>query len=407
MPQQFESRMGAFPRPFPEDFFPGRRDGVKAGDGDTQLEIPALNSLAIKSLACLYNEEERLFSRSVTLTEFGLRREGTSWKGTVIALLGLQHFAEPAGPLPFDVAPIREFILGETSCVKSVGDLGLLIWLAADSAPDRLETLLSEFDCRKASESYTNSRTAEARGLSWFLAGLAHARLACPRLLPELTDVAVETYHLLQDLQSENGIFGHGGPQGFVGQIFRNRYGTFADQIHAIYALSTFARAFEIEEPLEMALNCANAVCAQQGDLGQWWFRYDRRRGCVASHYPVYSAHQDGMAPMALLALGEATGQNFHKQIWRGLKWIAAQNELGADLRSPNQAMIWDSIEPRRRTSEYWETACNYLHVSSEPQVKKLRIRYEARPQHFGWLLYAFGKMGTSNTRLALAQRAG
>jgi hypothetical protein len=397
--------MGAFPRPIPQDIFPGRREGVKEGDGDAQIEIPALNSLALRSLACLYNEEQKLFSHSIALTELGLRREGTSWKGTVIALLGLQHFTESGDALPIDIAPIREFILEETTWVKSVGDLGLLTWYTAVCAPERVAALLRNFDCRKAIES--DSRRAETRGLSWFLAGLAHARLACPRLLPELTDVAVETYHLLQDLQSENGIFGHGGPQGFVGQMFRNRYGTFADQIHAIYALSTFARTFEIEEPLEMALNCANAVCAQQGELGQWWFRYDKRRGCVASHYPVCSAHQDGMAPMALLALEEATGQNFHKQIWKGLKWIAAQNELAADLRSPNQAMIWDSIEPRRRAAKYWETACNYLHVSSELQVKELRIRYEARPQHFGWLLYAFGKMGTSNTRLAFAQRAG
>jgi len=399
--------MGAFPRPFPEDFFPARREGVTEGNGDAQIEILALNSVALRSLACLYNEEKKLFCHSIALTRSGLRREGTSWKGTVIALLGLQHLAESGDALPIDIAPIREFILEETSWVKSVGELGLLTWYTAVCAPDRVEALLRKFDCRKTIESYTDSRTAEARGLSWFLAGLAHARLACPRLLPELTDIAVETYHLLQDLQSENGIFGHGGPEGFVGQIFRNRYGTFADQIHAIYALSTFAQAFEIEEPLEMALNCANAMCAQQGELGQWWFRYDRQRGCVASHYPVCSAHQDGLAPMALLTLEEATGQNFHKQIWKGLKWIAAQNELAADLRGPNQVMIWDSIEPRRRVAEYWETACNYLHVSSEPQVKNLTIRYEGRPQHFGWLLYAFGKLGTSNTRLALAQRAG
>jgi len=397
--------MAVLSRPFPEDQFPGRREGVKESEGGAQIKIPALNSLALRSLACLYNKKEKLFCHSVALTESGLQSEGTSWEGTVIALLGLQHFAESGNALPIDITPIREFILEETSLVKGVGDLGLLTWYTAVCAPERVAALLRKFDCRKAIES--DSRRAETNGLSWFLAGLAHARLACPRLLPELTDVAVETYHLLQDLQSENGIFGHGGPQRFVGQIFPNRYGTFADQIHAIYALSTFARAFEIEEPLEMALNCANAMCAQQGELGQWWFRYDKRTGCVASHYPVYSAHQDGLAPMALLALGEATGQNFHKQIWKGLKWIAAQNELAADLRSPNQAVIWDSIEPRRRATEYWETACNYLRVSSEPQVKNLRIRYEARPQHFGWLLYAFGKKGTSNSRLDFAQRAG
>jgi hypothetical protein len=206
---------------------------------------------------------------------------------------------------------------------------------------------------------------------------------------------------LLQDNQGENGIFGHGVPRSFLGEMLCNRYGTFADQTHAIYALSKFACAFEIEEPLEMALNCANSVSAHQGKLGQWWFRYDRRRGCVASHYPVCSAHQDGMAPMALLALQEVTGQSFHKQIWKGLNWIAVQNELGADLRSLDPDLIWDSIEPQRRMAEYWEMACNYLHVSSEPQVKRLKIRYEARPHHFGWLLYAFGELGVCSKLLS------
>ena len=398
--------MGTSARQLPENGSLWRREGVKEREGDAQIEIPALNSLALGSLASLYDQQEKLFSRSITLTESGPRREGTSWKGTIIALLGLQHLADSGGALPFDVTMIQEAVLRDVSRVRSVGDLGLLIWLSAVSFPGRLEELLSKFDCQNAIDACSNARSTEARELSWFLAGLSHARLIHPQLHPDLADVAVETYHLLQELQSESGIFGHSASHGFVSGLLCSRYGTFADQIHAIYALSTFTRAFEIEEPLGLALNCANAVCAHQGELGQWWFRYDKQRGCVASHYPVCSAHQDGMAPTALLALGEATGQSFQKQIWKGLSWIAAGNELGVDLRSSDQALIWDSIEPRRRMAEYWETACNYLRVSSEPQVENLKIRYEARPQHFGWLLYAFGKMGTSNTRLAFAQRA-
>jgi hypothetical protein len=95
--------------------------------------------------------------------------------------------------------------------------------------------------------------------------------------------------------------------------------------------------------------------------MGQWWFRYDKRRGCVASRYPVCFAHQDGTGPTALLALEEATGQSFYVAIWNGLSWIAGNNELGVDLRSLDEALIWDSIEPQRRMTRHWETACSYV----------------------------------------------
>jgi hypothetical protein len=185
-------------------------------------------------------------------------------------------------------------------------------------------------------------------------------------------------------------------------EIFSTRFGTFADQMYAIYALSAFAREFEIEEPLESALRCANLVCALQGDKGQWWFLYDTRRGCVANRYPVCSAHQDGTAPTALLSLQEATNQTFHAAVQNGLSWItAANNELGVDLRSLDQTLIWDSIDSQWRISRLGEIARNCLHISRPLGVKNLRIRYEARPDHFGWLLYAFGAFGLPNRAIA------
>ena len=81
--------------------------------------------------------------------------------------------------------------------------------------------------------------------------------------------------------------------------------------MHAIYALMTFARAFDIEEPLADALICANAIRALQGDKGQWWFLYDKRSSQVVNRYPVCSIYQNGMAPMALLALARGNRTKF------------------------------------------------------------------------------------------------
>jgi len=128
--------------------------------------------------------------------------------------------------------------------------------------------------------------------------------------------------------------------------------------------------------------------------MGQWWFLYDKRACRVANRYPVFSLHQDGIAPVGLLALEEATGQSFHGSIYKGLSWAAGVNEIGDDLRNLDRGLIWDSIEPRRRIANYWEAGLSFMNISREPQVESLRIRYEARPDHFGWLLYAFGRFG-------------
>ena len=55
-----------------------------------------------------------------------------------------------------------------------------------------------------------------------------------------------------------------------------------------------------------------------------------RRKGRIVEPYEVYSVHQHGMAPMGLLALAEATGdQRYVAAADRGLRWIYGRNELG------------------------------------------------------------------------------
>lgn len=375
-------------------------------DFESQQDIRGLNSLALRSLGSLFNEEEQLFSHRVILTGESLRGEETSRKRTIIALLGLHRLAEAGGTQLFDLASIRESVLRDQAWVTNAGNLGLLTWFVAVCAPDRLETVFRDFDFEKALSFYRDGREARTTGLAWFLTGIAHARLARPESLPDLTDVAVDCYHSLKDNQSENGIFGHAALTGFPRETLYRRLGSFSDQIYAIYALSTFARAFQIEEPLESALGCANSICALQGDMGQWWFLYDKRTSRVVNRYPVVSAHQDGTAPCGLLALEEATGRSFHKSIFKGLSWIAGANELGVDLRNLDRTLIWESMDLKERIARYWEMALSFMNTSGQADASRLRIRYEARPDHYGWLLYAFGKFGLPQKVLAHAATA-
>lgn len=365
------------------------------------LDIPGLNGLALRSLVTLFDNKARLFSRAMTFDKNGAsHRQEASQKRTIIALLGLHRLKTSGETIPFDVSSICDVVLGDTSWVRSLEDLGLLTWFIADCEPDRLTNLFSEFDFENALGMYSDGRKGYTRALAWFLAGIAHARMVCPRSFPDLTDIAVETYHSLEENQSErSGFFGHAAGSRLAQHLICSQYGTFGDQIHPIYALTVFAKAFQVEEPLASALSCGNAIRALQGELGQWWFLYDKRSGRVVNRYPVFCLHQDGTAPVGLLSLGEATGQSFYDPIYRGLSWIMGTNELGQDVRNKERTMIWDSIQRRRRLPKYWEIAHSLVHVPCGLRSDQLNVCYGARPDHFGWLLYAFGKQGLPTTR--------
>ena len=369
------------------------RTGATPGCG-TAINIPALNALALHSLEALFEPRESLFRRSLTWNGNGFQQEQTSRRRTIIALLGLQRLEESGCAQPFDLAAIRDVLLAGTGWVQSVGDLGLLTWFTAAFAPDRLCALFHEFDFDRAIQSYPDGRIAQTRGLAWFLAGISHALLAATASVPDLTDVAADAYHLLLENQAESGLFGHAAHSGLLRRVCRKRFGTFSDQIHAIYALATFTRAFQIEEPLEPASNCANSILALQGGLGEWWYLYDKRACRVANRYPVLSCHQDGTAPMGLLALGELTGNSFDQAIYKGLSWVTGGNVVGKDLRSLDSGLIWDSMGVESRAGNYRETALSLMNISHAPPIDSLNIRFEASCDHYGWLLSAFGRIG-------------
>jgi hypothetical protein len=373
---------------------------------DFQVDIPGLNSLALRSLLALLDQEAHLFCERLTLGKNGYRRDGVSRKHTIIALLGLRRLATAERSQYFDTTLIEETAFEDRSWVNSAEDLGLLAWFSACCFPDRLDTVLREFDFEKALETYEDAREARTAGMAWFLAGIAHATLARTELTPYLTDVAADAYRLLEENQGRDGIFGHAASARFPRKVLHARFGTFRDQVSAIYALSTFARAYQIEEPLESALACANSICALQGDLGQWWFLYDKHTGRVVNRYPVLSANQDGIAPSALLALGEATGRSFDQAIRRGISWVTGKNEIGVDIWSEDQSALWDSIDFGDRTAKYRDAALSFVHASRNGRngrVDKLKIRREVRPDHFGWLLYAFGDVGISKKQTLVA----
>ena len=360
-----------------------------------------LISLAVRGLVAMFDKDKQLFCHRLLRTEDGLVREGLSPRYTIMTLLGLRELELAGMDSPFDTQAIYTSFIRDTNWIQGAGDLGLLMWLTASFDPDKLEGLFSTFDCETVLDRYSDAQEARTMELAWFLAGLAHAAETSTKLISTLTDFSVETYHRIEENQGEYGFFGHMSTKNSLAGRLRGRVGSFADQVYPIYAISKFAKIFQVEDPLGPALECATAVCAAQGESGQWWWLYDAQSGRVSSRYPVYSVHQHGMAPMGLYAVEEATGQCFKQFIYKGLCWIYGANELNVDMRDSTENLIWRCILPRNSQSKYWEMALNIIRSPNEhAQVRSLKILYEQRPYEFGWLLFALARNSVAETPL-------
>ena len=374
-----------------------KRVGINADLCSSGLNIPALNARALASLRLLFDEEEQAFSDGADFVRGRLCRRVVSRPRSIIALLGLHFLAGRGASVPFDLRALREEAVADTTWVGSLGDLGLLMWFSAECFPESLGPLFTRFDFEHALERYPDGAEGQTRALSWFLTGLARAHVVANDEVPDLTDLAVDAYQRLERNRSESGLFGHlSTPKSIVGMI-RARCGTFEDQIHAIYALAKFASAFGVEEPLEAALNCANAVCAIQGDKGEWWPVYHKHTGTVVSRYPVRSANQYGIAPLGLMAVQEATGQNFHEAILKGLRCdvgAAVAIAQSAPENLDDYAIALQSIEVGSSMGAWCEAIRRLLNAASLPVTQIARIRREIRADHCGWTLCAFGEYG-------------
>jgi hypothetical protein len=359
-----------------------------------------LTSLAVRGLVSMFDPESQLFCHRLVSTPKGLIREGVSRRYTAMALLGLQALQKSGERCPFDIDAIFKSCIGDTRWVDGVGDFGLLIWLTAEHAPEQLDGLFERMDLETSLDRFLDARKGRTMELAWFLAGLCHATVAAPSCRWPLGDIAVDTYHRLQDNRRHSGLYGHLAATKSLSGLCRGRIGSFADQIYPIYALSKFATTFQLEEPLDLALECALSICRLQGSLGQWWWFYDAERGRVVCRYPVYSVDQYGLAPLALFELERATGRRFQEAIDRGLDWIYGANELGEDLRTPSRGLIWNCILPRRKQRKYWETVESFIHQSEEDQspVASLQVLHESRPYELGLLLCSFAKYRMAET---------
>jgi hypothetical protein len=368
---------------------------VPASVAHSRVDVEQLIALSIRGLGPMFNGEKRQFCHRVVRTPSGLMQEGLSPRYTVMTLLGLCEFEKAGGVSPFPISALLDDLLQNKQWPEGAGDFGLLLWLASVRYPEKTFQLFERFNLADAFTRCSDLRQGRTMEVAWLLIGLSYAALSQPARTSDLFPLALKAYEILIQNQNEGGFFGHLNATTSSAGKLRGWLGSFADQVYPIIALTRFSEAFQRPEALERALACGIGICRAQGPLGQWWWHYDSRAGKVASMYPVFSVHQEGMAPMALFALGEATGHGFDEAIYRGLEWIGSANELNVDMRDFSKNVVWRRIHPVPEFSMKVDVALSHLRAYRDASHRHMEILHECRPYELGWLLYAFaGRTG-------------
>jgi len=271
--------------------------------------------------------------------------------------------------------------------VDRLGDAGLRAWTAAELGID--VTAGAAADLRQWIRRGDPAPTVE---LAWVLSGLCALGSVGLAVEPELTQVR---RRLLDLHHPATGLFAAARAGGLGG--VRAHVGSFADQIYPLQALARHHVLSGDPASLDIAESTAARICEVQGRHGQWWWHYDVRTGDVVERYPVYSVHQDAMAPMALFELAEAGGTHRTAAIRRGLRWLVDPEETWLPLVDVDAGLIWRKVG--RSDPAKLVRTLRAVHTRVRPGVggdlvarafPPGAVDYETRPYHLGWLLYAW-----------------
>jgi hypothetical protein len=266
-----------------------------------------------------------------------------------------------------------------------VGDLGLLLW--ADVRMDDMSAATATLaDLEGLSASASALAPLEGMEAAWFVIGAVAAHAAG---LPAGTVVERSVDELRRRRSSRTGLFRHHGTE-----RLRARLPNFATQIYSLLALAETARHELADDALDHAARLADVLIGSRDGHHGWPWLFDSERGGVVERYEVYSVHQDAMAPMALLALAEVTGERgYIDAAVEGLRWGFGQNELGFNFYDRGNLFAHRSIRrrgPGRRVGLYGNTALSLARLPARIDPRALEINATCRPYHLGWILEAW-----------------
>jgi hypothetical protein len=354
--------------------------------------IARLRSHALRALGRMYRREERLFVFRHRGSSGGVVAEGLSPRYSAISVIGLAEDRSVHVPSVLDGHDLHHVcgrLLNDVARSTNLGTVALILWAArAADYPDRRWAWERLIELRPVERAHPTVEVA------WSLAAL------CMDTEAEVGDLRERlARRLIASLDPRSAIFPHGIQDGGTRRRgVRSHVACFADLVYPVHALALYAQLTGDRPAREAAVLCADHFCGLQGADGQWWWHYDRRSGRVVERYPVYAVHQDAMAPMALLALEEATGHDYTPAIARGLAWLQRSPELGGgSLMDSSADVIWRKVARREpaKLSRYAQGLATRLHPRVRvPGLDLLfppsAVDREDRPYHLGWLLHAW-----------------
>lgn len=323
------------------------------------------------------------------------RLEGASPRYTAIVLIAAA--SESPGLIDTilkgrDARAVCDRLIDAVSRTGDIGEAALALWAARLHAHDRAREALA----RMRSLDPVEGRWPTVE-VAWCLTALTASAEPNDHSRDESLAARIAA-RLLASFHRESGLFSH-WPSGTSGDGIRAHVACFADLVYPIQALSNFYQTTGADRAIDAARRCAATMCALQGQRGQWWWHFDVRTAKVVERYPVYAVHQDAMGPMALLALEDATVEAHHDAIQKSIEWLMTPVEIKRSLVDSDADVIWRKVARREpgKLSRTAQAVASRLHPSlraplTDTIFPPVRIDFETRPYHMGWILHAFSE---------------
>jgi hypothetical protein len=351
-----------------------------------------LRQLSLGALSRMFLPDDKMFYHCIRRGPNGDQPEGVSRRYTAIALIGLATESDADATAAcggVSVGDVCSRLLSDVDSVDNIGDVALTLWAAA---------LLDHPDGRSA---LTRLKSLDpVRGthptveVAWCLTALS----AKPTYTDADTLAAQIAKRIIASYPAECDVFPH-WPNSAPKPFARAHISCFADMVYPVQALSYYYLATQDAPALEAAKRGGQHMIDHQGAEGQWWWHFDCRTGKVVEGFPVYSVHQDSMAPMALFALQDAAGVDPRPAVEKGLEWLVASPEIdGKSLIDRDAGMVWRKVarhEPAKMVRGV-QAMASKVHPNLRAPVNSIFrpgfVDYECRPYHLGWILHAFPK---------------
>jgi N-acetylglucosaminyldiphosphoundecaprenol N-acetyl-beta-D-mannosaminyltransferase len=346
-----------------------------------------LPELCLQGLERMYLPESRRFSSRYLVDEERNESEPASeLRYTLNTLLGLAQYREAGGSVPWKLEELyASASAGDAERHLGPANTGMSLWVAAalglePPAPvrERARAWVSPGADRK---DWTT------QDFGWFASGLAAARS------DERLDAA---RRVLRDAEASlrvesTGLFRYSA------RSLRRNQSSFGGVAYLTHAYLHLASRCDDAWAREVGLRACEALVALQGPRGEWPWLIDVERGAVSDWYPVYSVHQDAMAPLFLTLAIDAMGRDLGASLARSVGWIYGENQLGVSMIDPRRPFIHRSIQRAERLPRVTRGARMLraeLLGARDALVgpPRVRVNRECRSYHLGWVLYVWGR---------------